>query len=87
MDRIIGIRDKDGDLKAEQMARIIDTYGSLDGEILYKDLVKEGCCLCFVYANQDAKMMRTSTIKKIDKRDNNWVVTTRNSIYVFEINN
>lgn len=86
MDRIVAIRDRDGDLKAEQMAHIIDTYGSLDGEILYKDLTRERGCLCFVYANQDAKMMRTSTIEKIDKTDDSWVVTTRNSIYVFEVN-
>lgn len=85
MDKIIDIRDRDGNTKAEQLAYIIEEYGNLDGEIVHKDFVREEICLCFIYANQDAKMLRTSTIEKIVKEDKKWVVTTRNSVYVFEV--
>lgn len=85
MDSIVSITDREGNLKQEQMQNIINTYGGLDGEILYKDLTKTNGCLCFVYANQDNKMMRTSTVEQLDKFDDKWIVKTRNSIYTFLI--
>lgn len=85
MDSIVSITDREGNLKQEQMQNIINTYGSLDGEILCKDLTKTNGCLCFVYTNQDNKMMRTSTVEQLDKFDDKWIVKTRNSIYTFLI--
>lgn len=85
MYKIKSITDKDGNVKQEQIDRIISIYGSLDGDIYYKQRIMVGGNLCFIYANQDNKMMITSIIESISEYDNIYKVETRNSVYEFEV--
>ena len=86
--KISNVTDRAGNVREEFMAELKAVHPDMSGVLLYPISKKsvEMIPLCFVWADQSDKMLRTSTIMGYREVGNIITVTTRNSIYTLEVN-
>lgn len=87
MYRIINVTDKDGNAKQNLLDELRVKHPKLCGEILHKELLASNTfmtCLCFIWADDPDRMLRTSMVLDYIEKGNRIIATTMNSIYTFE---
>jgi hypothetical protein len=91
--KVASITDKQGNPKLEPFEDCLKLHPNMEGEFLYFDLMCQYIVAnaptkcCFIWNDNTDKMMRTSDVEYVIGKlgDNEIVVTTRNSVYKFEL--
>lgn len=86
MYKITNITDRAGNIKTEFMKELVVVHPDMSGQLLYpitKDVV--GLIrMCFIWADNSDKILRTSIIEDYHETNELLKVITENSIYVLE---
>ena len=83
--KIISVKDKDGNEKTEFMEELRQNHPSMSGEWIYQHSVKVHGSFFLLWDDQTDRCLVTSTVENLIQTDTKVVVTTRNSVYEFEI--
>lgn len=90
MYRIVNITDREGNIKQEFINELKAIHPNLIGEILDKEVLKNNLFLSYLnfkWADNSNKMLRTSMVMDYVEDRDKIVVTTMNSVYIFEKEN
>lgn len=83
--KIISVKDKDGNEKTEFMEELKQNHPSMSGEWIYPFLAQDFGSFYLLWDDSTDKCLVTSTVENLIQTDTKVVVTTRNSVYEFEI--
>lgn len=84
--KIISVKDKAGNEKTEFMEELRQNHPFMSGEWIYHQFfVQNHGSFHLLWDDQTDKCLVTSTVENLIQTDTKVVVTTRNSVYEFEI--
>ena len=83
--KIVFVKDKDGNEKTEFMEELRQNHPSMSGEWIYQFFVQSHGSFHLLWDDQTDRCLVTSAVENLIQTDTKVVVTTRNSVYEFEI--
>ena len=83
--KIISVKDKNGNEKTKFMKKLRQNHPSMSGEWIYPFFVQSHGSFHLLWDDQTDRCLVTSAVENLIQTDTKVVVTTRNSVYEFEI--
>ena len=87
MYKITNVTDRQGNVKRDFIDEIKELHPDLRGKIINQGDLRSNlflCNLCFVWADEPDRMLRTSTVLDYVEDGDKIIATTMNSVYTFE---
>lgn len=83
--KIISVRDKNGNEKSEFMKELKQNHPSMSGEWIHPFSTQDLGSFYLLWDDRINRCLVTSVVENLIQTDTKVVVTTRNSVYEFEI--